>query len=235
MFMTSTDRAKAFISSKLKRTALIILPLAAAAVQAHAGVIFSFSGSTFSASGNATTPTAFLSGAQILNGVNGISLSGNTVFTTTSAGSGGSFACAGICAGYNTFGGGSGTFDFDTILVQYDFILSDSNGSPLNWSLGVGINGINNSVGGTTLAGGDEETGSFTISGLQGATLSSWNSFLQIDFVNNYNSGDTITLNIPAGASVDIGAAIPEPGTGSLMAIAGAALAGVAAMRRRLS
>jgi hypothetical protein len=209
--------------------------LAAAAVQAHGGVIFSFSGSAFSASGNATTPTSFLTGAQILNGVNGISLSGNTVFTTTSAGSGGSFACAAVCAGYQTFGNGSGTFDFDTVLVQYDIILSDSNGSPLVWSLGAGINGINNSVGGTTLAGGDEETGSFTISGLQGATLSSWTSFLQIDFGNNYNSGDTITLNIPAGGSVDIGAAIPEPGTGSLMAIAGAALAGLGAIRRRLS
>jgi hypothetical protein len=237
--MTSTERAKAFISNKLKRTALIILPLAAAAVQAHAGVIFTLNsgGNPMSASGSASTVTTTpFSSSQILNGVNGISLFGASTYTVSFSGLGASGStCANVCGGFFVNGGGSGTFDSDTLLTNYDFILSDSNGAALQWSLQVDVNGSTASTSGGA-ASGDEITGGITMSGLNGQTLDSWDAFLRVDFLGGFNSGDTLTVNIPGGASVDIGASTtPEPGTGALMALAGAALAGVAAIRRRLS
>jgi len=239
--MTSTDRAKAFISNKLKRTALIILPLAAAAVQAHAGVIFTLGsgGNPLQASGNATTSvTTPFSSTQILNGVNGISLFGAATYTVNFSGGNSGGTCQSVCAGFFAFGGGlgSGSFASDTLLTNYDFTVSDSNGDALNWSLDVQVNGSENSTSGTA-ASGDEVTGGLTLSGLNGQTLESWSAELNVDFAGGFNGGDTITVNIPGGASVDIGAlsSAPEPGTGALMAIAGAALAGLAAIRRRLA
>lgn len=237
--MTSTERARAFIGNKLKRTALIILPLAAAAVQAHAGVIFTLgSGSNpMQASGNTTTSvTTPFSSTPILNGVDGISLFGAANYTVNFSGSGsnGIGSCQNVCGGFFTFGGGSGSFASDTLLTNYDFILSDSNGDPLVWFLSVQVNGSSGSANGT-VASGTEVTNSLTLSGLNGQTLESWNASLQVDFGAGFSSGDTLTVTIPGGASVDIGAVTPEPGTGSLMAMAGAALAGFAAIRRRLS
>jgi hypothetical protein len=238
--MTSTERAKAFISNKLKRTALIILPLAAAAVQAHAGVIFTLgSGSNpMQASGNATTNvTTPFSSSQILDGVNGISLFGAATYTANSSGLGSSGgSCANICGGFFTFGGGSGSFASDTLVTNYDFTVSDSNGNPLQWFLEVFINdSFSNSTSGSA-ANGSEVTGSLNITGLNGVALTSWDAELEVDFGGaSFAQGDTLTVTIPGGASVDIGAATPEPGTGSLMAIAAAALAGFGAIRRRLS
>lgn len=238
--MTSTERARAFISNKLKRTALIILPLAAATVQAHAGVIFTLSSGSnpMQASGNATTVTTTpLSSSQILNGVNGISLFGAATYTVGFSGAGVSGStCSNVCGGFSVFGGGSGSFASDTLLTNYDFILSDSNGDALQWSLRVDVNSSTASTSGIA-ASGDEVTGGITMSGLNGQTLSNWDASLQVDFLGGFNFGDTITVNIPGGASVDIGASstTPEPGTGSLMAIAAAAFAGFAAIRRRLA
>jgi hypothetical protein len=143
-----------------------------------------------------------------------------------------------LCAGLFAFGTGSGTFDQDILLTNYDIILSDSNGLPLAWSLNLDLNSssIFNGVSGTTGPGGSEITGSLVIPGLTGVTLSNWQLFFDVDFAGgSFNSGDTITVNIPGGSTVDIGASIPEPGTGWLLAIAGGMLAGVAAIRRRLS
>jgi hypothetical protein len=239
--MTSTERARAFISNKLKRTALIILPLAAAAVQAHAGVIFTLgSGNgSMSASGNAATNvTTPFSSTQILNGVNGISLFGAATYTVNLSGGGtgapsGSF-CQNVCGGFDAFGGGSGNFDADTLLTNYDFILSDNNGEAIQWSLFVQVNGSQGQANGIVTSG-TEVINSLTLTGLSGQALESWTAELEVDFQGGtFNPGDTLTVNIPGGASVDIGA-VPEPGTGALMAIAGAALAGFAAIRRRLA
>lgn len=238
--MTSTERAKAFISNKLKRSALIILPLAAAAVQAHAGVFFTLGsgGNPMLASGSATTVTTTpFSSSQILNGVNGISLFGASTYTIGISGSGISGStCSNVCGGFFVAGGGTGSFDSDTLLTNYDFILSDSNGSAINWSLDIVVNGSEAFTSGVA-NNGDEVTGGITMSGLNGQGLENWSADLQVDFLGGFNSGDTLTVNVPGGASVDIGAlsTTPEPGTGALMALAGAALAGVAAIRRRLS
>src|ERR1700743_3361671 len=120
--MTSTERAKSFLGKRLKQTALLILPLAAAAVQARADVTFSLTSGFFIASGSATPSviTPF-SSTPLNNGVNGISLSGDALFTAEpgsggGSGNGGLAGCGAVCAGFFAFGGVDGTFNSDSLL-----------------------------------------------------------------------------------------------------------------------
>jgi hypothetical protein len=238
--MTPNNRAKAFIRIKLKRAALIILPLAAVAVEAHASIIFTppVGGQPFGANGATTNVTMSFSSAQIWNGVNGISLFGAAVYTSTTSGAGsnGSVVCQDVCAGFAASGVGSGTFDSSTLLTDFDFQVTDSNGAPLQWFTEVDLNGYSGLTEGTTTAGGGEVTGSFSMFVPQGGTLTGWRAELLVGFGGPFNIGDTITLNIPSGSSVDIGvSSVPEPGTGLLLAMACAGLAGAQSIRQRLS
>ena len=236
--MTSTDRAKAFISNKLKKTALLILPLAAATVHAHGGVILSITSGFMEASGSATTTINNpVGGTQLNNGVNGLSLFGGATFTSTTSGGGASgSACASLCAGLFAFGTGTGTYDAAP-LINYDFTLTASNGQALNWDLIIYFNDFSvSSFSSGSVASGTEVSGNFLFNGMNGVSPTNWDVFLDVDFAGPFTIGDTITMDIPAGASVDLGAsAVPEPGTASLIAVAGAALAGFGAIRRRLS
>jgi hypothetical protein len=237
--MTSTDRAKAFINSKLKRTALIILPLAAATVQAHAGVIFNPASGLFLASGNASTNVVTEFSARPFT--NGITVSGVATYTSnTNLPNGNNDApCANVCGGLFGEGPASGIFGPDPFPVSFDFILSDSNGLPIAWDIDIEFD-----AGGQTFAvlrsgtsaSGDETKGSQTFTGLNGRAAESWFVFFQASFVGEFAKGDTITLNIPGNTSIDIGdasSAVPEPGTGMLLSIAGGALFGVRAIFRR--
>jgi hypothetical protein len=234
--MSTSDRAKAFISNKLKRTALIILPLAAAAVQCHASVSFSLGSGFLNASGSAlTVVNSAFSGVPIPNGVNGIALAGGATFIASGSGTGagGAAGCINLCAGFSADGSVSGSFDSDSLLVSYLFNLSASNSDSLDWFLFVFIGGETASANGTTASGGQVDD-SFTFTGLNGLSLpAGWNVELEVNFHDDYNSGDSITVDVPAGTTVDIGAvsATPEPGTAGLLAIAGAALIG---LRKRL-
>jgi hypothetical protein len=240
--VTSLERARAFLSSKAKKTALIILPLAAAAVQAHAGTItfnFASGAGSFSTSGGVVTPAS--SGLFATLFPTGISLYGDAVFTVTSSGGvGGGGPCTDACAGFFTFNTGSGTFPVDSLPVTYDFTLQASNGDPLNWNLNTCIltTGFTcNSASGVTPSGGGVTPiiGNFNVSGLSGQVLQDWYVDLQVDFASNatFNTGDTITLGIPQGSSIDLGPLnqTPEPGTGWLLASAGVAFA---CFRRKL-
>jgi len=233
--MTSIERAKAFLSDKVKKTALVILPLAAATLSAHAGTItptFSLdSGSSFNASG-AAIPSSSSVGAFTFPG--GISLFGSSIFTVTSSGFGTGSSCGNICTGFYAFGSGAGVFPSDTLPVTYDFNATASNEDLMVWDVYACIESTNgescNDVGGVTSGG--EVTGSFDISGLNGATLQSWFAGLQVDFASGwgYTSNDTITVDVPGVTSVDLGpASVPEPATGWMLATAG----GVWALLRR--
>jgi hypothetical protein len=243
--MSTSDRAKAFISNKLKRTALIILPLAAAAVHCQGGVIFSLdNSSTLNASGQGHATTHVnspLTGVPISNGVNGISLFGGATYTATASGLGtdGTDPCHNICAGFTAFGNVTGTFDSDSILVNFLFNVTDSNNDSLHWALDVNIDQsgtpdrAEHIATGVTAASGGQVSGSFLLTGLQGHTPSTWFAELEVDFQHSFANGATVTIDIPQGSSVDIGATsgVPEPGTGWLLASAGVTVFG---LRKRL-
>jgi hypothetical protein len=236
--MSKLERAKAFVANNLKRSALIIVPLAAVAIQCQASVTFSMDGGSILASGGgvSTVVNNKLAGVQLLNGVNGISLSGKGTFTASGSGLGnsGSFSCGAMCATFFAFGSVSGSFDSDSLLITYLINLSDNNNIPIDWSLDVVVAGKGTKVTGTTAAGGETLDASFLVTDLSEASLpSGWEATFLADFRNNFNGGDSIVVDVPSGTTVDIGAvsATPEPGTAGLLAIAGAALVG---LRKRL-
>lgn len=231
--MTTSDRAKAFLASKIKRTALVILPLAAAAVQCHATVTFSSSTGSFNGSGSfpnlpTTAVNTAYSFATVPSGVNGMTVAGGATFTANASGlgnSGGSF-CGVMCAGLFATGSGAGTFDSDSLLVNYDFTLTSSNNDTIDWFLSVDIGGQQNSTFDVDPSG-SEVTGSFLITGLLSVPSSfNWTIDLTTDLFHNVTVGDQITLDIPLLTSIDVGAQtpVPEPSTAWLFSGAGAAL-----------
>ncbi len=223
--MTTSDRARAFLASKIKRTALVILPLAAAAVQCHATVTFGSSTGSFNASGGSATPKPTVSVntpysfATVSSGVDGMTVAGGATFTANAAGLGdsGHNACGVICGELAAAGSGSGIFDSDTLEVDYDFTLHSSTGNTLDWYLLVDVGGQQNTA--SSVSGdGQEVKGSFFLTGMQGVAASfNWNVDLFTDLFNDVKSGNSITLDIPVLTSIDIGAQVPpttpEPGT----------------------
>lgn len=243
--MTSIERAKAFLNDKVKKTALVILPLAAATIHAHAGTItnptFSYDpiSSSFNASGGATPSTTTLNGTPF---VTGISLDGGLsgiTFTMVSGGVATGDACGNACAGFFASGSGAGVFPNDTLPVTYDFTLQASNGDPLVWTVGACISttsgeGCNSASGGIDSGGAATPVdGSFNISGLDGQTMTGWSAYLDADFASGwgYSSNDTITITVLPDSSVDLGPvnSVPEPATGWMLVSAG----GVFALMRR--
>jgi hypothetical protein len=239
--VTSIERAKQFLAGKAKTTALIILPLAAAAVQAHAGTItFSYSpgAGSFISSGLGSTITSFINGVPFPTGIS-LNGSGSFLMTVGGVGGGGS-TCADLCAGPAAFDSGAGVFPVDSIPVTYDFSVQDSNNDPLAWEVRVcmftsgGGSACNSGAGVTPTK--QTVTGGFNISGLLGKTLQFWSADLDVNFAANstFSANDTVDINVPADTSIDIGPLglpAPEPGTGWLMAGAAALLAG---FRKRL-
>jgi hypothetical protein len=242
MLMITTERAIAFVRHKVKTTALVILPLAAAAVQAHAGSInpgptFAFTNGDFGASEIASSTTSSLSWTIFTNG---ISLYGGTTFDVLSGGTGSGATCGDICAGMSASGGGFGSFTSDSYPINFDFTLQDSNNDPLHWEVDACINDNCHSDSGTTGPADSTQAidSSFNITGVNGILLNSWSASLTVDFGAGYgySANDTISLDIPPDSSVDFGAApagppVPEPGTGWMLATAGAALG---CFRRRI-
>jgi hypothetical protein len=242
MLMIATERAKTFIRDRVKTTALLILPLAAAAVQAHAGSInpgptFAFTSGDFAGSDSASSTNSSLNWTIFTNG---ISLYGSTTFDLLTGGTGSGATCGDICAGMSASGGGFGSFTSDSYPINFDFTLQDSNNDPLHWELDACINDSCHSDSGTTGPADSTQTieSSFNITGVNGILLNSWSASLTVDFGagSEYSAKDTIELDIPSGSSIDFGAPpvgppVPEPGTGWMLATAGAALA---CFRRRL-
>jgi len=236
--MTSIERAKAFLSDKVKKTALIILPLAAATVNAHAGSIttptFSFNPDTsqFNCSGLCTASPSTINATPF---VTGISVYGDTTFTVSSGGVGTGQDCGDICAGFYASGSGAGVFPVDTLPVTYDFTVQDSNRDPMVWDVSACIETTTTFVcdsasggiaGGSGSGGGAVPVdGAFNISGLDGQTLTGWSANLTLDFASGfgYSANDTVTVSVPPDASVDLGPLneVPEPATGWMLAAAG--------------
>ena len=98
----------------------------------------------------------------------------------------------------------------------------------------VNLGDSTNSASGT-VASGDTVNDSFLLTGLTGNSLpAGWQAQLTIDFHDDFIGGDTISLNIPADSTVDIGvqSGTPEPATVLLI---GPALGGLLLFRRRLT
>jgi hypothetical protein len=232
--LNSLDRAKAFLKGKVARTALTILPLAAAAIQAHAGVIllgsggFNLSGSGFSLSPGGASSQA-LPAAGGITGIKFWGPSGGITITATSSGSNMCTSCYGLTAGFGVDPNNK-VFTSDSLLTHFDFTVTDSNNLPIAWQVLTNLNTsggfFSNSLAGQTLPGGNSVNTSFLITGLTGQTLNSWNLSLDVAFVGSYNSGSSITLTIPSN-SVDVGgvSGAPEPATWSLLVAGGGLLA----------
>ncbi len=240
--MSSLDKAKAF--QKLKRSALLILPLAAAAINANATIVLNAGSGSMAPSGSSAILS---SGGNVstdvlptVGGITGFKAWGTATVIVTSGGFNSGSACSlsSICAGLSMVFNGSApnVYDTDIFLTRYTFSAFDSNTDPLNWrvftQLHTSAGEYTNSASGTTDSGGGEVTGSFQITGLQGLTVFSWDSFLSIDFEGSYATNDTITVTVPQNSLDFTGVDVtPEPATWGLMA---AGIAALALGRRKL-
>jgi len=211
--MTAFDRAKRFIRENATTTALVIIPLAMASPAAAAGITFNVAGatslaacSTFSGSCHASGSGAF---SPLANGGISFFSVGNYAFNF-------SYLAGPSSITLTLSGTGSGSFaDVPTIdaTYLYTFLLSGDI-SGFSSALDFKINGVSR---GTVTGLGAHADGSKVLSGwLPGDTLSTWSVVLQANF-NTYN-GATITLDIPAGSTIDLrpaaavtSAAVPEP------------------------
>ncbi len=235
--MTSTERAKAFLRRKLKQTALIILPLAAAAVSAHASVTFSVTNGNMQSSGvSATTASgSTFTASPINNGFNGLSIFGSATYIANTSGLGnqGVAECGSICGGFFADGTVDGTFDTDSTFVTFLFTPTASNGDSIDWDLLVNIGDASNSASGT-VASGVTVNSNFLLTGLTANSLpTGWSAQLTVDFHDAFAGGDSISLSIPSDSTVDIGVQNPAPEPASLLLI-GPALGGLFLFRRRL-
>src|SRR5579883_3499421 len=236
--MTGLEKAKQFLKEKVGRTALVVLPLAVATVQAHAGVIVlgsgSFNASGFGASVSNPTPSN-QSIPDNGSGVTGLKFYGDVTFT---AYSGSSFAyisghvtpgsCVYICGGLTA----NGTFDpssypNDVLVFNYKFSVSDNNGDTIYWSFNADAFGssFTSQTNSGSVASNSTVSGSIALGGLSGANITGWSTNREIDFGSDYSAGDSLTLSIPQN-SVDIlgQAGTPEPSTFGLLGIGSAAL-----------
>jgi hypothetical protein len=118
--MSSLERAKAFLATTGKRAALMVLPLAAAAVCAHAAKI---TPTTFTAgcSGGIGTPTVTTGSEPKGNGVE---------FT-------GSVACTGDVIFFQSSGGSASIAPGDSIDVSWNFNVKEPADETVNWDLEV--------------------------------------------------------------------------------------------------
>jgi hypothetical protein len=118
--MSSLQRAKAFLATTGKRGALIVLPLAAAVVCAHAAKI---TPTTFTAgcSGGIGTPTVTTDSEPKGNGVE---------FT-------GSVSCAGNVIDFQSSGGAASIDKGDSIDVSWNFVVKEPADQTVEWDLEV--------------------------------------------------------------------------------------------------
>jgi hypothetical protein len=230
--MTSLERAKQFLQSKGRTLALTVVPLAslaALAAPAKAGLILNTTSCGVNVSGGTgsgtCTVTQFPSGS---NGVTGVSLTGSG---TTTAGPSGGFLELTFLANGTT---NSGSF-LGVLPMAYDFILSDSSGGLMGWSLNINGSGgafVSAFASGSSTGGEIKGTLNPTVSG--SCCLTNYSIELDVNEVSA-PPGGSLTVTIP-GSSIDINpvsAAVPEPATFGLIGTALAAFGSLAFWRRK--
>ncbi len=226
--MTSLQRAAAYLKKLGPKAALAIVPLAAAAVPAQAGLIFDVTAggyATDAPEGSSTTwNTSPLTGSLI----QGVHNNGTFVQTFTS----GSY----ITSTASASGGGTGVFPGNSLAVNWDFTLRDANEGIFlsSWSVTYNINGAP-----TLVASGSQWiTGtpvnianSAAIAVPSGQPLTSWSASISLGYGND-DFGD---LHFDV-AHLDItgqDTPVPEPATFLLIGPVGAFVIFRARRRRR--
>jgi hypothetical protein len=212
--MTSLERAKQFLKSKARGLALTAVPLAALAsmaLPAKADVVFNSgfcSGSTSGIGGLAAGGSCGFSSMGSQNGVQGISLSASQ---TLMAGFSGSGLMSMVLDWGGSISNGSG-MSGGSIPVAWLFSVtpSVSGGGFLSYLLTASVDG-----GAPTMlaSGGLSSSGVTTIQGSADWSLSGPSSYdiqLQVTDSNAFG-GDSIAVDVPAGSTIDINAAAPEP------------------------
>jgi hypothetical protein len=173
--MTSLDRARAFLKEKVKATALVVVPLAVAAVNANAGVILLPSNPVpvFATQDGDTSDSVNTSTLPSVNGFAGIKLYGSSSTTGNSGGGTGLFLGAGAS------GGATGVIDSPlTAIANYTFTITST--LPVHWFV--------NAFLGTSLGGySDNRSGIGT--GLITGTFS-------------LSDPNSVTTIIPAGTAI---------------------------------
>lgn len=234
--MTALDRARRWLETGVKATALVVVPLASASgpgrAKADTVTIFDPTSAYFSAaSGGASRSTAGFRSLAPLNSIMGAQAYGSAQYDVDGISYESiSFVFAGGA------GEGSAPFAVSTVPVSWDFTFTPSTNSD-SWSYSA-FTTINDTstekdfgsfVGQATIGDSMIATTPF------GMSLTSWNVILQIDWQSASGGSGSGNLNwdIPAGQSLDINpaGAVPEPA--SLWLMIAAMPAGLAMFLRR--
>ncbi len=236
--MTSIERAKRFIQSKGRVITLTLVPLAALTAVtvpakagpvtgASAGLVFNSTSCNVSFSGSGSGGVCTIDQLSPQSGVTGVTLSGTGLVMDPS---GGTFIGLAFSGSGGTNGGSFGPGNFP---VRYDFVVTQTDSDLISWTLNLtfqtSLGTLPEDFNGTTSGG--TISGSPTVTIPSNITVSSY-SFNFVVADDSATVGNNLTVNIPAGQSLDVGgsAISPEPATLSLV---GSALAGLMWWRRR--
>jgi PEP-CTERM motif len=219
--MTSVERAQRFLQAKARTIALTVAPLAAVAVAVPSAdaAALSFSPSTCSANpsgGGSFVSTPSCNVSQLATGANGVA--GVKLYGTAT-----------LMADFDTYltinittqGSASGTGG--TIPLSYDFTLSNTSSSTMDWDVYFDVAGDLADASGSAsgVSTGGTITGGFTVDASN--IGNAYEYVLHVEATDeNANGGDTFTLNVPQN-SIDVNpvaTATPEPASWSLLGLA---------------
>ncbi len=232
--MTSIERARRFIQSKGRTIALTLVPLASlAAITAPAkasSVSFTPANCNATAVGSGSA-SCVVNQLPAANGITGLTMSGMGTVSNLSG------TTAELGVQFDTSGSASGSFGPGTLPYRYDFIIGNSNGDTLEYILNTDIYTTGKTLDFQVV---QTTSGSGTVSANTGLVIPSnvtiTGYYFDIDLSDmNSSPNQTLSLNVPAGQSVDLGGAsttstTPEPATISLV---GSAIAGLMFWRKR--
>ncbi len=246
--MTSLEKARKFLKDGVKRTALVVVPLAAAAVHANAGVILAPSNPLpfFQNQGGPTGDQVNVTNLSPVLGFTGVKLSGTSVDNIFASGggqyiyataSGGATGATGVplAAIINfTFTATSGAGSGGGVYWDVQGFLGTSAGNYTGEVFGQAPSPSNGLITGSLVL---RLNGNGTSVIPQGTTITDWSLTVGLDVCSFNNAGclandsPNITLSIPSN-SIDLTAqtAVPEPSTYVLM---GSGIAGFAFLRLR--
>jgi hypothetical protein len=231
--MSSVERAKRFLQNKSRTIALTVVPLASLtgiAAPAHASTL-SFTPSTCSANpsggGNLivdpNVPTPSCTTTQLPTGADGVA--GLKMYGTASM-----QALFDTYLTINITTGGTATGTGGAVIpVSYDFTLTNTSASLMNWDVYFDVAGDLNDASGSAsgMSNGGTITGSFMV---DTSTIgSAYEYVLHVEATDTSAlGGDIFTLSVPQN-SIDVNPApassTPEPASFSLIGLALAPLA----------
>jgi hypothetical protein len=210
--MTSLQRAAAYLKKVGPKAVLAIVPLAAA-IPAHAGVVFNYSSGAWDQNALGQSP---FTGA---NSISGTPLSGSLIQGVSLGGAYNLFASGGtIVLTASWFGDGTGStipFPSNSVTGFWNFNVTMSGAEQTIWDVTYNINGspITADSGSFNGSGGINSGGSLPVT--SGANLTSWSTVLTLSW-SGFVSPMDVTVN-GIGIQAEDVADVPEPSTFLLM------------------